>query len=453
VNVKRPVWTHPSVTQIAEGRDPVAVISEKARAVVLQAFDAGWKGPPFDPFQLADLLHIEAVPRQGLSDACTVPVGRDRVRIEYNPARPRGRLRYSIAHEIAHTLFPDCAEQVRHRVNRAAMVGDEWQLEALCNIAAAEFLMPMGSFPDLREEDLRLDRLLELRREYDVSAEALLIRAGRLAEHPCAIFAVSRIESGEAAGRYRVEYGIASAGWTDDIRSGALLPSPSVAAQCTAIGFTAIGKERWPGWKKLHQVECVGLPPYKGSRHPRVAGVAVAGDISIPRLLQYLAGDATKPRKRPAVVAHVVNNATPNWGGRGFARAVRTAWPHVQDGFRRWAEETQPRLGNLHTTQAEQGIWVGSIVAQRGYGPSTTPRIRYTALREGLSCMANFAVTHNATIHMPRIGCGEGGGDWILVEELIRTELISRGLEVTVYDLPGASRRLPEQPSLKLIVS
>ena len=26
--------------------------------------------------------------------------------IEFNPTRPRGRLRFSLAHEIAHTLFP-----------------------------------------------------------------------------------------------------------------------------------------------------------------------------------------------------------------------------------------------------------------------------------------------------------------------------------------------------------
>ena len=74
----------------------------------------------------------------------------DAGRIEYNPNRPRERRRYSVAHEIAHTLFPDCAKRVRHRGSHHGKRpgSDDWQLEALCNIAAAEILMPVvGTLP------------------------------------------------------------------------------------------------------------------------------------------------------------------------------------------------------------------------------------------------------------------------------------------------------------------
>jgi hypothetical protein len=41
------------------------------------------------------------------------------------------------------------------------------------------------------------------------------------------------------------------------------------------------------------------------------------------------------------------------------------------------------------------------------------------------------------SIHMPRIGCGLGGGDWSVVEEAILATLVDiYGLSVTVYDLP-----------------
>ena len=33
----------------------------------------------------------------------------------YNPSRPRGRLRFSIAHEIGHTLFADVAPRFEER--------------------------------------------------------------------------------------------------------------------------------------------------------------------------------------------------------------------------------------------------------------------------------------------------------------------------------------------------
>jgi hypothetical protein len=141
----RQKWTNPSVIEFAKDRDPVEAITNAARDVVVRAIDQGWVGPPFDPLVLADMLKLEVVPRADVPEARTVPMGRSSVYIEFNPNRPQSRVRFSIAHEIAHTLFPDCAKTMRHRLAQRDANGDEWQLEALCNIAAAEFLMPMGS--------------------------------------------------------------------------------------------------------------------------------------------------------------------------------------------------------------------------------------------------------------------------------------------------------------------
>src|SRR4051812_30067239 len=122
-------WTNPSVLKmIGKGEDPIDRVTAKARSLVLQAADAGWSGPPFDPISLCKLLKINVLPSQDVDDARTVPVGESAVRIEFNPLRPRGRLRFSVAHEVAHTLFPDCAEQVRNRVAQEDIRGDEWQL-------------------------------------------------------------------------------------------------------------------------------------------------------------------------------------------------------------------------------------------------------------------------------------------------------------------------------------
>jgi hypothetical protein len=72
----------------------------------------GWCGPPYDPFALADTLGIELVARQDLDDARLVAV-EGRPRIEFNLARRAARVRFSIAHEIEHFLFPDYAERPR----------------------------------------------------------------------------------------------------------------------------------------------------------------------------------------------------------------------------------------------------------------------------------------------------------------------------------------------------
>jgi hypothetical protein len=191
----------------------VDVITDRARQLVLEALDAGWAGPPFDPLRLLSYLRIDAVPRDDVMDARTVPLDGGGVRVEFNPNRPSGRVRYSIAHEIAHTLFPDCAQLVRQRARHQDVTDDEWQLEALCNIGAAEILMPYGSVQARLSPEDDIERLLGMRREYDVSTEALLIRAIRLSDAPSAMFCASRLASGPATGRFRLDYAIPSRAW------------------------------------------------------------------------------------------------------------------------------------------------------------------------------------------------------------------------------------------------
>ena len=101
---------------------------------------------------------------------------------------------------------------------------------------------------------------------------------------------------------------------------------------------------------------------------------------------------------------------------------------------------------------AEEGVWVASMVAQSGYGPSPRPRIRYSALRHALGSVREVALELGATIHVPRIGAGEAGGDWTIVEELLRDECVRHGVAVTVYDLPNAPIPIAEQASLSLFV-
>src|SRR5207247_2110885 len=158
----------------------ISLMLKKASFVALNAMQEGWKGPPFDPFALAELLHINAVPNSEILDARTVPAGGDHVRIEYNPSRPRARIRYSIAHEIAHTFFPDAAKQVRNRAARGDYSGDEWELEMLCNLGAAELLMPTGSLLDLQDRHVSIQDVLEFREKFEVSTESILLRLIRV---------------------------------------------------------------------------------------------------------------------------------------------------------------------------------------------------------------------------------------------------------------------------------
>jgi hypothetical protein len=99
------LWTNPSIREFSSQGNPVNAMAEHARQVALEAIDDGWSGPPFDPFELAGRLGLQTVPRDDLPDARIVPIGSRGARIEFNPTRPSGRVRFSVAHEIAHTFF------------------------------------------------------------------------------------------------------------------------------------------------------------------------------------------------------------------------------------------------------------------------------------------------------------------------------------------------------------
>ena len=132
-------------------------------------------------------------PRDDIPDARLLPDSSEGFRIEFNPNQPPARVRFSLAHEIGHTIFPDCGSMIRNRVPWTGR-GDAWQLEVLCNIAAAEILMPPGPLLDYSEQgSLTIQGLPSIWRKFNVSAEALLIRIARLTREPISVFAASRV--------------------------------------------------------------------------------------------------------------------------------------------------------------------------------------------------------------------------------------------------------------------
>ncbi len=447
--IRQRQWTNPSVTSTSLTGNPVEDILKKVRAVVFSAMQKGWSGPPFDPFKLAGILKISVIPSEDILDARIIVTKRNKFTIEFNPNRPLARIRYSIAHELAHTLFPDCAQRVRERQIKEEMEPGDWELEMLCNIGAAEILMPIGSFPKLARESLDIDTLMSLRKQYKVSAEATLLRAVKLTDEQCAVFCSSRREAESRTACYQIDYMIPSRTNEKTLPVGHRLPRGSYVEECAAVGFTAKGDEAWPRSLGRVHVECVALPPYPGHRYPRVAGVVSRVNqvsASVNRI-QYLKGDATEPRgEGNGIIAFIVNDKGRSWGA-GFARAVQKKWPFVLEEFQHWImhDRGEFSLGSIHKSEIEGDLSIVEMISQHGYGESATPRIRYGALEVCLQKLAGEALRKKASVHIPRIGCGQAGGSWWIVSELIEEFLLKAGIKVTVYDLPNASDRQPER--------
>lgn len=428
-------WTNKSVLAFAGDADPINLVETKARELVLRARDAGWRGPPYNPLGIADLLRIPVEPTGEVADARTISTGAN-VTIQFNPTRPRERVRFSIAHEIAHTLFPDVAKETRHR-GGSQTAADEWQLEMLCNLAAAEIVMPLGSLPP-RDNLPAIEQLMIDRRRFDVSAEAFLMRVVKTTSEPALMFCASPIEGGTTHSMYRVDYSITSKSAPTQLRTGTLIPDQSVIRSCTAIGQTVHGTESWITGSKL-AVECVGIPGFPGTNLPRIAGI-VRFRINDAKKdsLEIRHGNVLEPTGRgPKIICQLVNDQARTWGG-GVARASAKKYPLAHSQFSNWISKTvkKERLGQVHFAVVDNETTIASLVAQEGFGPSPSPRIRYAALEQAFSTLAAHVIEHKASVHMPRIGAGQSRASWDTVEEMVRDNLVSKGVKVIIYDLP-----------------
>lgn len=435
-----PTWTNVSVLALLQGEDtddPVSLIVSRTRQDVLEAIDDGWNGPPFDPVHFARMQGIPVVPNESVIDARTLAMPDGSTRIEFNPNRPKARVRFSIAHEIVHTLFPDYADQVRHRHSREEMKGDDWQLEMLCNVGAAEIVMPIGSIPSDGQGKPSIKMVLDLRDQLGASPEALVLRLVHLTQFPCLAFSASRIEQGPNTGRYRIDYSVPSRSWSHStLSTGEILETDDVISECTAIGYTASGVSRFISDKAPLAAECVGVSPYPPATTVRSIGFLFDEKPAEP-LLSYVIGNALEPRGTGIkILAHVVNDKAKTWGGRGVATAIRNRWPHVHEEFKDAAEKRDVKLGKTIPHQADQDLWILDMVAQAGY---KNPKLRYGTLQLCLNQLRDFAIEIQASVHMPRIGTGAAGANWSVIEEQIETTLCEAGIAVTVYDLPRRS--------------
>jgi hypothetical protein len=463
-------WTNASVRSLSPHADPLTAVSSMVTDLLLSAADEGAVGTPTDPFQLAALMGIGLRPHFDIADARLIAAPKDgsgapsqttaeaplarfvpastRLIIEYNPTRPRGRLRYSVAHELAHAFFPDAASEPRHRTYTGAVEelanDDSWQLELLCNVAAAEILMPTAAIEGLLDTDTDIDFLMSKRAKFHVSTEALMRRLVHATSRPMALAAFNRVHDTVSA-PLRCDYVLTSRAWTGNLERGTVVEREHFPAAPTAVGQTTRGRATIDD--RSWNVQTVGTAAYPGRALPRVLALVEPLEATHDALpgLTYRMGDIADAVRdasgRPVIVAHLVNDATHAWGRYGPAGALARVVPDAAKAFRFWtiADPDNLTLGQVHAVKVpannDQMITVASLVAQAGYGPSSVPRVSYVSLAQALDTLAEVAQSagEGATVHMPRIGAGEGGGRWDLIEATIERTLLARDIPVVVY--------------------
>lgn len=153
--------------------------------------------------------------------------------------------------------------------------------------------------------------------------------------------------------------------------------------------------------------------------------------------LRYVIGDATQPKIKPAIIAHVCNDIG-KWGA-GFVLALSQKNSQPERAYREWYskkktfEDVPFQLGNIQIVPFDEKVAVTNMIGQHGTGMKDgRAPLRYDALEECLAKLYDYAREKKFTVHMPRIGCGLAGGKWEKVEDLIKRNMT---VDTYVYDL------------------
>ncbi|EGA6437468.1 macro domain-containing protein [Listeria monocytogenes] len=151
--------------------------------------------------------------------------------------------------------------------------------------------------------------------------------------------------------------------------------------------------------------------------------------------ITYLKGDATNPMaKGNTIIAHICNDVG-GWG-KGFVLAISRKWKEPEKAYRKWYKDKNDfKLGEVQLIPVNDYISICNMIGQKGIktGSKGAP-IRYEAVESCLEKLSEISKEQQASIHMPRIGCGLAGGKWEIIEPIIRKTLIANDIEVYIYD-------------------
>jgi Zn-dependent peptidase ImmA (M78 family) len=129
--------------------DPVDAILWHARTLVIES---GLSRPPYSPASYAELRNVRDITEKDMAvDGRLIP-GFDSFMIELRKDRSQQRKNFTCAHELAHTFFYEAVPSIKQRRIQSQEPNHDPEEELLCNIAAAEMLMPSSSIREISSD-------------------------------------------------------------------------------------------------------------------------------------------------------------------------------------------------------------------------------------------------------------------------------------------------------------
>lgn len=143
-------------------------------------------------------------------------------------------------------------------------------------------------------------------------------------------------------------------------------------------------------------------------------------------MIEYRKGNIFKDAERYAeetinniIIAHICNNIG-KWG-KGFTAALDHLWDKPRYQYldaKQYKYEQQTFLVHVGFH-----LYVANMIAQKGLRSKKNLRaVQFDWLAECLKSL-QYQLTPKSLVYMPKIGIGLGGGDWNIIENLIKQHI------------------------------
>lgn len=147
--------------------------------------------------------------------------------------------------------------------------------------------------------------------------------------------------------------------------------------------------------------------------------------------IEYKIGDVLYPdAKGVKVIAHITKDEQ-KWGA-GFVKVLSNRWMLPEKVYR----SCEQKLGMVQFVKVNETIIVANMCAQHGFATTLRPRaVNYSALRCCLKMVGLFCQFYNYQLIGPKFGAGLAGGHWSTIENIIKDNICTLNVPVTIYDL------------------
>lgn len=182
-------WSHPLVERLVRrhrGKDPRRIIEDFAARCLDEAEQTSL------PINVELIASMRGIRRRVADYPFAGRIYADetgQLVMDLRADDPEVRRRFTCAHEVTHTAFPDFVREARYRVDTAVGVNQNRrdEEEYLCDHGAAALLMPRHLVADEYSITGGLREVERLARDADVSLEAAANRLIELADEPAVL--------------------------------------------------------------------------------------------------------------------------------------------------------------------------------------------------------------------------------------------------------------------------